>query len=325
MIDTRMVRMAIILVAALVGMMLPGVVLEIVHGPSSGDPAVATAALAAEEHGAAMHETAADAEEPLPEGEESGGMHLPTVVTLLEAGFGERPWVVFLARNEDILYSWFVVAFLGIVFGGVVRKLTAQPGRAQAVAEMVVESLDGLISGLLGPAGRKYLPFLGTLFLYIWCMNLSGLIPLGHAPTTSINMTAALAIIVFLYVQFDGLRNLGLIGYLDHLAGNPRGFVGWALVPLMFPLHVIGELAKPLSLALRLFGNVTGEDILIAAFVGLGAASLAFTHLPIGIPYQVPLIFMAVLFSTIQALIFTLLSAAYFLMVQPHVEEEGGH
>jgi F-type H+-transporting ATPase subunit a len=89
----------------------------------------------------------------------------------------------------------------------------------------------------------------------------------------------------------------------------------------MLPLHIISELARPLTLALRLFGNITGEDILLAAFVGLGAATLHFTGLPVGLPIQVPLYFLAMLTSVIQALVFTLLSTVYFLLVQPHEEE----
>jgi F-type H+-transporting ATPase subunit a len=134
----------------------------------------------------------------------------------------------------------------------------------------------------------------------------------------------ALAICVFCYVQYTGIRRLGIVGYLDHLAGQPRDVVSIVMVPLMVPLHIMEELAKPLSLSLRLFGNVTGEDVLIAIFVGLGVASLGFLHLPIGLPLQVPFIFLAILTSTIQALVFTLLSTVYFSMMLPHDEEHHG-
>ena len=75
----------------------------------------------------------------------------------------------------------------------------------------------------------------------------------------------------------------------------------------MFPIHLFGELVKPASLALRLFGNITGEDILVAAFVGLGITALAFVGSPIGLPLNVPFILLGILLSTIQALVFTLL------------------
>ena len=96
----------------------------------------------------------------------------------------------------------------------------------------------------------------------------------------------------------------------------------WVLSPLMFVIHIIGELAKPLSLSLRLFGNITGEDILIFIFVGLGVGMLSFSHLPIGVPLQVPFYFLALLTGFIQALVFMLLSTIYFAMMLPHDEEE---
>jgi len=190
---------------------------------------------------------------------------------------------------------------------------------------MIVETLDSFVSGVLGKHGRQFTPFLGTLFVYILLMNFLGLFPVMKSPTSSINTTVALAICVFLYVQYTGIRRLGIVGYLDHLCGQPRDLVAIIMVPLMLPLHIMEELAKPLSLSLRLFGNVTGEDVLIAIFVGLGVASLGFLHLPIGLPLQVPFIFLALLTSTIQALVFTLLSTVYFSMMLPHEEHEDSH
>jgi F-type H+-transporting ATPase subunit a len=131
-----------------------------------------------------------------------------------------------------------------------------------------------------------------------------------------------MAICVFLYVQYFGIRQLGLIGYIDHMMGNPRSVIQWVLVPLNLPVHIIGELAKPMSLSLRLFGNITGEDVLLAAFVGLGIAATAFLHSPVGLPLHVPFIFLALLTGTIQALVFTLLSTVYFSMMMGGHDEE---
>jgi F-type H+-transporting ATPase subunit a len=90
----------------------------------------------------------------------------------------------------------------------------------------------------------------------------------------------------------------------------------------MLPLHLIEEVAKPLSLSLRLFGNIMGEDVLLGVFAMLGVSMLAFLKLPIGVPLHLPFIFLAVLLSTIQALVFTLLSTIYFLQMLPHDEHE---
>ncbi len=185
-----------------------------------------------------------------------------------------------------------------------------------------METLETFIVDVIGPRGRKFVPFLGTLFLYILFMNLSGLIPFMKSPSANVNTTLALALCVFFYVQYTGLRENGIIGYIDHLAGQPRSGLQWAFVPLMLPIHLIGELAKPMSLSLRLFGNVTGEDILILIFVSLGVTVMSFTHAPIGLPLQLPFIFLALLTSFIQALVFMLLSTIYFSMMLPHGEEE---
>src|SRR6185503_7925568 len=112
-------------------------------------------------------------------------------------------------------------------------------------------------------------------------------------------------------------------GYMDHLMGSPRSLIGWLLVPLMLPIHVMGELAKPISLSCRLFGNIFGEDMLLVAFVTLGITTVSFAHSPIGLPLQLPFMFLALLTSTLQALVFTVLSTIYFLLMLPHHEEHG--
>jgi len=96
--------------------------------------------------------------------------------------------------------------------------------------------------------------------------------------------------------------------------------MGWMMVPLLLPIHIITEIAKPFTLAVRLFGNITGEDVLVAAFAGLGIGMLAFMHSPVGVPLNVPFIFLGILLSTIQALVFAMLSTIYFLLMLPHEE-----
>ena len=91
----------------------------------------------------------------------------------------------------------------------------------------------------------------------------------------------------------------------------------------MLPIHLMGELAKPISLACRLFGNIFGEDMLLVAFASLGITVLSATHLPIGLPLQLPFMFLALLTSTLQALVFTVLSTIYFLLMLPH--DDHGH
>ncbi|MEW5874937.1 MAG: F0F1 ATP synthase subunit A [Candidatus Zixiibacteriota bacterium] len=260
----------------------------------------------------------------------AGAPELPNIITLLSHRFHDVPFIAFLHHWENVIYAFTVAIIISIVAWAATRRRTLLPGKLQNFLEMVVEGLDNFIAGILGPEGRKYTPFLGSLFIYIWCMNMFGLIPGMMSPTggkNGINTTAGLAICVFLYVQYSGLRKQGVVGYVDHLMGNPRSVVQWCLVPLNLPIHIIGELAKPLSLSLRLFGNITGEDVLLAAFVGLGIAATAFLHSPVGLPLHIPFIFLALLTGTIQALVFTLLSTVYFSMMiaEHHHEEEHAH
>jgi F-type H+-transporting ATPase subunit a len=249
-----------------------------------------------------------------------GPPEVPNIVTILYDRFGSYTFAQFLHHWENVFFSVLIAILLGTLSYVASRRPALVPRGLQNFMEMVIEGLNNFVCGILGKEGSRYVPFLGTLFLYILCMNLFGLIPGMKSPSSSINTTAALAITVFAYVQYTGIRRLGVLGYLDHFAGQPRDAIGIALVPLMFPLHVISELAKPLSLSLRLFGNILGEDVLIAVFVGLGVTTVAFMHLPVGIPLHFPFIFLAILTSAVQALVFASLSTIYFLMMLPHEE-----
>jgi F-type H+-transporting ATPase subunit a len=242
---------------------------------------------------------------------------------------------LFPGKFTEFLYQWHVVVFsvivwvlLSILCMIAYKKRSLYPGKLQNAIEWVVESLYNMVIGILGERGKKYLPFLGTLFVYIFTMNIFGLFPGMYSSTSKLNTTLALALCVFLYVQWSGIRNLGPLGYIFHLAGSPRSVVEWCLVPLNLPLHIIGELAKPISLSLRLFGNISGEDMLLAIFVGLGIASLSFLHAPSwapGLPLQFPFIFLALLTSFVQAMVFTMLSSIYFSLMSHEEHHEGHH
>ncbi len=242
---------------------------------------------------------------------------LPNLITFINKSFAHH--------YDALIFAGFVSLLLITVSLITYRKRQLIPGRLQNFVEMIIEGLNNLLFSVMGKESRHFVPFLGTLFLYIWFMNLLGLIPFMKSSTSSINTTAALAITVFLYVQYTGIRRLGIWGYFHHLLGSPKDAITWAMAPINFPIHVIGELAKPFSLALRLFGNITGEDILIAAFVSLGIMFMGIFGSPIGFPFQIPFILLAMLTSTIQALVFTMLSTIYFVMVLPHEEHEHGH
>jgi F-type H+-transporting ATPase subunit a len=251
-----------------------------------------------------------------------GSPEFPNIVEVLhEAYHGHSAIVNLLFQFRIVFFSTLVWLILGILAYMAFRKRRLIPTPIQNAVEWAVEALANMVTGVLGENGRRFIPFIGTLFIYIFGMNLFGLIPGMFSPTSKLNTTLALAICVFLYVQYTGIRNFGILGYFYHLAGSPKSLVEWCLVPLNLPLHIIGELAKPVSLSLRLFGNITGEDMLLAIFATLGVSVLSFMHLPVGIPLQLPFIFLAILTSFVQALVFALLATIYFSLMSPHEEE----
>jgi F-type H+-transporting ATPase subunit a len=251
---------------------------------------------------------------------------IANVISVLEKSpLKDSPFVRNLYRWENSFFTFFLVIVISIVVIKGTRRRRLIPAGLQNFIEFVVESLDNFLSDVLGKNNaRRFLPYLGSLFIFILANNLLGLVPLFKSPTSSFRTTVALGIITFFYVQYTALRTNGVLGYLYHLAGSPQGVIGWAIVPLMFPMHIIEELAKPFSLSLRLFGNVLGEDTLLGAFVLLGitiAGLIGLKGVPVGVPLQFPFFFLAVLTGTIQAMVFALLATVYILLVLPHDEE----
>ena len=218
-------------------------------------------------------------------------------------------------------FSFLVAALISVVCYLGARHQELIPRGLQNALEWLVEGLRNIIVSIVGPEGEKYVPFLGTLFIYILSMNLIGLVPFMKSPSSSVNITAGLAICVFGLVQYLNIKNMGFFGFLYHLAGSPKDILGWILVPIMFPLEVITQFVRPLTLTMRLFGNILGGDIFMGFFVLFGIGALSFLNLPIGLPLQLPFMILAVLTGLMQALVFTLLSTVYILLSMPTHEE----
>ena len=174
----------------------------------------------------------------------------------------------------------------------------------------------------MGPRGRAYTPFVGSLFLYIVITNLYGLFPLQNSSTGYLTTTAPLAICVFVYVQATAIMQNGFLGYLYHLAGSPKSVAEWIFVPLNFPLHLMGEFTKPISLMFRLYGNVMAGHILVAVFLQLGIQLMKPLHVPVGAPLHLPFLFLEILVGLIQAFVFALLSTVYISVMLPHEEHD---
>jgi len=215
----------------------------------------------------------------------------------------------FLLRWENVIFSAFIsLMIIAVVYLGT-RKMQVVPGRYQNFLETVFGGIDDFICSVMGPKGRRYLPFLGTLFICIIVMNLAGLVPFLKSPTSSLSTTVALALCVFIYAQYTALREFGFFGYFDHLMGNPRGGLAWSIImPIMMLLiHLMTELVRPFSLSLRLRMNIWGEDLLLAMTADLGLK---------GLPAYFFMTALSLMTAIIQALVFSLLATVYLALVQ---------
>jgi len=169
--------------------------------------------------------------------------------------------------------------------------------------EVVVEALSGLVESTMGPRGPEFMLIIGTLALFILFNNIAGLVP-GFAPATSnVNTTFACSLTVFVLTHVYGVREHG-IKYLKHFVGP-----FWWLAILFVPIELISHLARPLSLGLRLFGNMTGDHLVTAIFFGL---------IPFLMP--VPFLFLGLFVAFVQTFVFILLSMAYFSGAVAHEE-----
>src|SRR5512134_1366473 len=173
---------------------------------------------------------------------------------------------------DHVLYTWVVMLILiGVAFAAS-RRVALVPRGAQNFIEVVLEQFLQMIDDVIGPEGRSYLPLIATLGLFILVGNLIGLVPGMNGPTTNLNTTAACALVVFFAYHYIGIRKQGLGHYLKHFTGPVP-----ALAPLMIPIELISHLARPLSLTLRLFGNMLGGHILLSIvfFMTVGLSTWA--------------------------------------------------
>ena len=206
----------------------------------------------------------------------------------------------------DYIVMCFIVAiFLALFLGLAARKRSLVPSKLQSVLEMIIEAFEGLLTDIIGEQGKKYLPMIGTIGLFILFCNLLGLIPGFMSPTTKLNVTAGCALTVFVYYHWQGIRTQGLFKYLKHFTG-PIPF----MAPLMLPIEIISHFSRPVSLSIRLFGNIFAEELLIVVIASI-------------IPFVLPLPFMAIAIITgsIQAFVFVLLSCIYIAGAVAHEEE----
>jgi len=198
---------------------------------------------------------------------------------------------------SHVTHSWLVMLIMvvgSIIF---VKGMQLVPKKGQNFLEVIVEGLENFMVDITGPEGRFFFPFIATIFLFIFVCNLLGKIPGFSSPTANYNTTLSMAILTFIYTHVIGIRFHG-VKYIKHFLGPV-----WWMAPLMFPLEVVSHVARVLSLSIRLFGNIFGEELVFSIVVMLAGLYLA----------PLPLLFLGLLVSFIQALVFMLLAIMYFV------------
>lgn len=208
-----------------------------------------------------------------------------------------------------------IVAFVTAVCLFVRSRLSVEnPGKLQIVLEDGVRALVAMLTEWIGPKGPRFLPLIGTFFVFILLGNYMGLIPGLMAPTSSINVTLGCALTTWFYYHFQGFKEQGVVNYVKHFMVPPGAH--WTLAFIYFPIEIISHLARVMSLSLRLFGNIFGEELVIL---------ILFSIIPFLVP--LPMMFLGLITGGLQAFIFVLLSVIYLqgAVAVEHEHDEHGH
>jgi F-type H+-transporting ATPase subunit a len=217
--------------------------------------------------------------------------------------------------NYLVMVYLVVVVLIALAFVLRSRLSVDNPGKLQIVFEDVVGGLVGMLQDMIGPTGGKYVTLVGTVGAFILFSNLMGLIPGLMAPTSSINVTLGCALTVWGYYHFHGVKEQGLGAYLKHFAAPPGAPL--FIAPIMLPIEIISHFSRVLSLSLRLFGNIFGEELVIA---------ILFSIVPFVVP--LPMMFLGIITSTLQAFIFVMLTMIYLggaVAAEHEHEDAHGH
>jgi len=194
-----------------------------------------------------------------------------------------------------LIMAMIVTVILVLFFKLTVRNLSLFPKKMQVLLETIYLFFRNHVDDTIGPEGRKFIPALGTLGLFIALANLIGLFPEMSSPTANMNVPAGCAIFIFLYYHAQGVKKHGFFGYLKTFTG-PAWWMAW----MFAPIEVISHFSRPMSLTVRLFCNIFGEDLVIIIIVSL-------------VPFiaPLPMMAMAIFTSLLQAYIFIMLSSVY--------------
>jgi F-type H+-transporting ATPase subunit a len=227
--------------------------------------------------------------------------------------------------TSTILTSWIVIAIVLALAFLAARGLQMVPGRRQNLIEFAYESLENFGTSLGGPEAKRYIPIFAAFFTFILVSNWSGLVPpIGkleelRAPTSDVNITIGLALVAFVYFEYQGFRNLGVRGYLVKFfpVGEFRHGLSAGLIAMFVGLiELMLEFVKPLTLSMRLFGNIFGGEVALGVMTALTVAVI-----------PVALVGLEFLLNFVQALIFSVLTLMFTLAAveSHHSQDEPGH
>ncbi len=207
--------------------------------------------------------------------------------------------IVSMGIPAFVVFSWLAMIIILATAIAVRTSIKLVPSGVQNVVEVIVEFFLNLAESSIGHMGRHFFPLIATIGTYILVCNFLGLIPGFEAPTSNLNTNAAMAIPVFLATHYYGVKVHGF-GYIKHFVGPMRSIVALPLMMLMFVIEVIGHVARPLTLSVRLFGNMVAKHMILLI-------------LGILVPWIVPtaILGLGVLVSVIQAFVFALLTTLY--------------
>jgi len=252
----------------------------------------------------------------------TANLELPAPEIIIPAGHHAPPGIAFVdvSITNTLFTMWLIVGFLVIVGIALTRGLKLHPGRGQNLIEWAYESLESWAVALGGAAARRHVPLFATFFLFILFSNWSGLLPwfgrveAFRAPTSDVNVTLGLALVAFVYFHFQGFRALGIRGYLGKFfvfTGFKEG-IGAGLIGLFVGLiEFLLEFIKPITLSMRLFGNIFGGEVALGVITALTVAIV-----------PVAMLGLELLLNFVQALIFSTLMLMYTIIAMEGHEEE---
>ncbi len=215
---------------------------------------------------------------------------------------GNEKLINFAHHYPHVIYSWVVMIILIVAGALSARHVTLVPGKAQNFFEVLISGIEEFMVGVTGEEGRWLFPLAATVFLYIFTCNVIGMLPGFFSPTANLNTTLSCALTVVIFTHFIGVKYHG-IKYIKHFLGPV-----WWMVPIIFPIEIVGHLARILSLSFRLFGNMMGHELVVGILFFLAGAFFA----------PLPIMALGIFVALVQAFVFFLLSIMYFTGAMEH-------